>query len=75
MGVSYGAESALDFLSLSFIHCVIGFVALDGVEGKPAAVPPWQLQEGEDKRLADCALRLMPLSKDIEQAVASLRQA
>jgi acyl-CoA hydrolase len=56
-------------------HCVIVFVALDGVEGKPTAVPPWQPTSGDDKRLADYALKVMALSKDIEQAVASLRQA
>jgi acyl-CoA hydrolase len=56
-------------------HCVIVFVALDGVEGKPTAVPPWRPTSGDDKRLADYALKVMALSKDIEQAVASLRQA
>ncbi len=56
-------------------HCVIVFVALDGVEGKPTSVPAWQPDSGDDKRLADYALEVMALSKDIEQAVASLRQA
>lgn len=55
-------------------HCVIVFVALDGVEGKPTAVPAWQPREDDDRRLAEYALKVMALSKDIEQAVASLRQ-
>ena len=56
-------------------HCVIVFVALDDVEGRPAAVPAWQPVDPDDQRLAEYALKVMALSKDIEQAVASLRQA
>ncbi|PZO10181.1 MAG: acyl-CoA thioesterase [Lysobacteraceae bacterium] len=56
-------------------HCVIVFVALDGVEGKPVAVPAWRPEDPDDRRLAEYALKVMALSKDIEQAVASLRQA
>ena len=56
-------------------HCVIVFVALDGVEGKPTAVPAWRPEDPDDRRLAEYALKVMALSKDIEQAVASLRQA
>lgn len=55
-------------------HCVIVFVALDGVEGKPTAVPAWKPEDPDDRRLAEYALKVMALSKDIEQAVASLRQ-
>jgi acyl-CoA hydrolase len=54
-------------------HCVIVFVALDGVEGKPATVPAWKPTDPDDQRLADYALKVMALSKDIEQAVAGLR--
>jgi hypothetical protein len=54
---------------------VIVFVALDGVEGKPVAVPAWKPEDPDDQRLAEYALKVMALSKDIEQAVASLRQA
>ena len=50
-------------------------LALDGVEGKPTAVPAWKPEDPDDQRLADYALKVMALSKDIEQAVASLRQA
>jgi acyl-CoA hydrolase len=56
-------------------HCVIVFVALDGVEGRPTAVPAWQPADEEDRRLAEYALSVMALSKDIEQAVARLRPA
>ena len=56
-------------------HCVIVFVALDGVEGKPTAVPAWRPEDPDDRRLAEYALKIMALSKDIENAVASLREA
>jgi acyl-CoA hydrolase len=55
-------------------HCVIVFVALDGVEGQPTPVPAWKPDNEDDRRLAEYALQVMALSKDIEQAVASLRQ-
>lgn len=54
-------------------HCVIVFVALDAVEGKPTPVPAWTPEDEDDRRLADYATRVMGLSKDIEQAVARLR--
>jgi len=54
-------------------HCVIVFVALDGVEGKPAAVPAWTPQNDEDKRLSEYATKVMALSKGIEQTVARYR--
>lgn len=50
-------------------HCVIVFVALDGVEGKPTQVPSWTPSSAEDKRLADYANEVMALSKDIEATV------
>ncbi|TNJ35209.1 acyl-CoA thioesterase [Arenimonas terrae] len=54
-------------------HCVIVFVALDAVEGKPIAVPAWKPVDDDDCRLAEYATKVMALSKDIEQAVARLR--
>jgi acyl-CoA hydrolase len=54
-------------------HCVIVFVALDAVEGKPTAVPAWKPVDEDDCRLAEYATKVMGLSKDIEQAVARLR--
>jgi len=56
-------------------HCVIVFVALDGVEGKPTAVPDWDPQSDEDKRLAEYAQKVMALSKGIEETVARYREA
>lgn len=56
-------------------HCVIVFVALDEVEGKPVAVPTWQPGSEEDRRLAGYALQVMELSKGIEQAVERYREA
>jgi len=56
-------------------HCVIVFVALDGVEGTPVAVPAWTPDSEEDHRLAEYAMQVMALSKDIEQTVARYREA
>ena len=56
-------------------HCVIVFVALDGVEGKPSPVPAWVPQTDDDRRLAEYATRVMELSKGIEQTVARYREA
>ena len=50
-------------------HCVIVFVALDGVEGKPAKVPAWVPTSNDDKRLAEYAMKVMELSKGIEETV------
>jgi acyl-CoA hydrolase len=54
--------------------CVIVFVALDSPDGKPTAVPPWQPDSEEDRRLADYAERMMDLSKAMEQQVAEFKQ-
>ena len=51
-------------------HCVIVFVALDAVEGRPAAVPAWTPATEEDRRMAAYALEVMALARDIEQIVA-----
>ena len=56
-------------------HCVIVFVALDGVEGKPAAVPPWTPASDDDRQMAGYALKVMELSKGIEQTVERYRLA
>jgi acyl-CoA hydrolase len=56
-------------------HCMIVFVALDGVEGKPIGVPAWTPQDDEDKRLAEYATQVMALSKGIEDTVARYRVA
>jgi len=53
-------------------QCVIVFVALDGVEGRPVPVPAWTPRNADEQRLAERALRVMELSKEIEQAIAEL---
>ena len=53
-------------------HCVIVFVAMDQVERKPTSVPPWTPVTDDDKRLAEYALKVMELSKGIEQTVERL---
>lgn len=56
-------------------HCVIVFVALDGVEGAPTPVPAWEPRTDEDRRLSEYATQVMALSKGIEQTVARYREA
>lgn len=56
-------------------HCVIVFVALDGVEGKPMAVPPLKPASDDDRKMAEYALKVMELSKGIEQTIERYRQA
>ena len=56
-------------------HCMIVFVALDGVEGKPTPVPAWTPQDDEDRRLAEYATQVMTLSKGIEDTIARYRVA
>ena len=56
-------------------HCVIVFVGLDGVEGKPAPVPAWVPRTDEDRSLAEYANKVMELSKGIEQTVKRYRDA
>ena len=51
------------------------FVALDGVEGKPIPVPAWKPQTDDDSLLAEYALKVMELSKGIEQTVAHYQEA
>lgn len=51
-------------------HCVIVFVALDAVAGKPTSVPSWTPTSDEDRELSEYATQVMALSKGIEEAVA-----
>jgi acyl-CoA hydrolase len=53
-------------------HCVIVFVAVDE-QGQPVAVPPLQIASEEDRHLAEYAMKVMELSKGIEQTVERLR--
>ncbi|KRG67897.1 acyl-CoA thioesterase [Pseudoxanthomonas dokdonensis] len=52
-------------------HCIIVFVALDGVEGKPTPVPAWTPVDKEDCQLSEYAQKVMALSKGIEETIAS----
>ena len=53
-------------------HCIIVFVALEGVEGKPVAVSPWTPENDKDRRLSEYAEQVMALSKGIEDTVARI---
>ena len=50
-------------------HCVIVFVALHAVEGKPVKVPVWDPLTDDDRRLAEYAIKVMALSKGIEETI------
>ena len=56
-------------------HCVIVFVALDAVEGKPSQVPTWEPATDDDKRLAEYAIKVMALSKGIEETIERFTSA
>jgi acyl-CoA hydrolase len=49
-------------------HCVIVFVAIDA-DGRPVEVPKWQPETPEDRELQQYAIRLMELSKAIEDEI------
>ena len=53
--------------------CVLVFVALDGPDGRPVAVPPWVPAGEEDRQLAGYAQRLMAISREMEAEAARLR--
>lgn len=73
--VDVGARNPMGGEERLCTHCVIVFVALDGVEGKPTLVPSWNPRDDEDKRLAEYAMQVMELSKGIEQTIARYREA
>ncbi|RNF82597.1 acyl-CoA thioesterase [Montanilutibacter psychrotolerans] len=56
-------------------HCVIVFVAVDPDHGTPVPVPAWTPDSDSDRRLAEYALKVMALSKDIEQVIQRLDPA
>jgi hypothetical protein len=53
----------------------VDFVALDGIEGKPSAVPSWRPVTDEDRRMAEYAVQVMGLGKGIEQTIGRYREA
>lgn len=56
-------------------HCVIVFVALDAVEGRPEKVPAWTPTTEDDVRLAEYAIKVMELSKGIEATIERIGAA
>jgi acyl-CoA hydrolase len=56
-------------------HCIIVFVALHEVEGKPVKVPSWTPSSDDDLRLADYAQKVMELSKGIEQVIERFQES
>lgn len=73
--IDVNARDPMDGIDRLCTHCVIVFVALDGVDGKPTTVPTLTEETEEDKRLAEYALKVMALSKGIEQTIERYRQA
>jgi len=51
--------------------CVMVFVALDAPDGRPTPVPAWQPRDDEDRRLQARALRLVELSREMQNEVLS----
>lgn len=69
--VAHDLETGAEHLATS---CVIVFVALDGPDGKPASVPGWEPQGGEDLALRDYALKVSRLSRVVEDEARALRR-
>ena len=51
--------------------CVMVFVALDAPDGKPTPVATWEPRDDHERQLQEQAMRLMNLSKEMEQLVDS----
>jgi uncharacterized protein (TIGR00369 family) len=49
--------------------CVMVFVALDAPDGKPTPVATWEPRDDHERQLQEQAMRLMNLSKEMEQLV------
>ena len=56
-------------------HCIIVFVAMDAAQGKAVPVPAWTPEDDKDRHLAEYALKVMELSKGIEQTMIQYQQA
>ena len=56
-------------------HCIVVFVALDGIEGQPTPVPSWTPATEEDRRLSAYAVKVMDLGKGIEHTIARYHDA
>lgn len=73
--VDVGARDPMGGPARLCTHCVIVFVALDGVEGNPTPVPPWTPATEDDRQLAGYAQQVMALGKGIEGVVERYRAA
>lgn len=51
-------------------HCIIVFVAVDGVTKAPSSVPPLSLTDADDLKLSEYAQKVMELSKGIEATIS-----
>lgn len=49
--------------------CVIVFVALDGPDGKPQAVPEWEPRTATDRQKRDYVMKIADLSRAMEEQV------
>ncbi|GEM_PF-4067446 len=56
-------------------HCIIVFVAMGTDSVTPVEVPSWHPTTPEDRRLAEYALKVMELSRGIEDTMAHYQQA
>lgn len=73
--VNVSAADPMGGASRLCTHCIIVFVALDAVEGKPVQVPAWVPSCDDDKQLAEYAMKVMALSKGIEDIAQRLGAA
>lgn len=55
-------------------HCLIVFVALDGPQGKPTPVPAWTPVADADRLLAEYAMQIQALCRDVDQTAAHYRR-
>ncbi|HEY9253309.1 MAG TPA: acyl-CoA thioesterase [Stenotrophomonas sp.] len=69
------ARSPVGGASRLCTHCIIVFVAMDDDHATPVVVPSWQPDTPADQRLAEYALKVMELSKGIEETVAQYQGA
>ena len=64
------ARSPVGGTSRLCTHCIIVFVAMDDDHATPVEVPCWRPTEANDQRLAEYALKVMELSRGIEETIA-----
>ncbi|MCC8537242.1 acyl-CoA thioesterase [Xanthomonas axonopodis pv. poinsettiicola] len=70
LAIDVRARSPMGGDSRLCTHCIIVFVAMDPDGVTPVEVPSWRPDTPEDQRLAEYALKVMELSKGIEDTMA-----